>query len=435
MPFGLLVLLAPGCDTSGTGASYPAADLVRFDLGARDPGVYDPREGEVVVEEPTEAGHDWALAFGVEGVYVGVPALGEVRRYALDGTDEAGGTVVATGAASERYGAAVAVLGHTLWVGVPDAKNGPEKAGAGAVARVTTTETRLRGAVAQGHLGETVAACGDLFADGAPDVVATAPWEADLGGRAYLLADGEADGDAAPDGAEEGEANAGFGQAIACKGDLLGDAAPDLVIGAPFADDALVDRSEGRVTVWSGEAWTAGSPALTLSVPASGDTQEGAAFGASVASCHLRDDSRGDLLVGAPGAFAGDGAAYLFIGRDDLASATTATLVLRGSSTAGRFGATVACADLDGDGFDELLVGAPGVDAPDGSREIGALYAFSGLGRATGTLSADGATWALAADRAFLRTGRTFLAADLEGTGRAELVLVLRARARATGTP
>ena len=279
MPFGLLVLLASGCDTAGTGASYPAADLVRFDLAARDPGVYDPREGEVVAEEPTEAGHDWALALTPGGVVVGVPELGEVRRYALDGTDEAGGTVVASGAPSERYGAAVASLGHTLWVSAPEAKNGPDKAGAGAVARVTASESRLRGVVAQGHLGETLAACGDVFGDGVPDVLATAPWEAELGGRVYLLADGEADGDAAPEAAQEGLANAGFGAALACTGDVVEDATPDVVIGAPFANDALTGRNEGRVTVWSGAAWTAGAPSLTLSVPSPGDTGEGAEFG------------------------------------------------------------------------------------------------------------------------------------------------------------
>lgn len=102
--------------------------------------------------------------------------------------------------------------------------------------------------------------------------------------------------------------------------------------------------------------------------------------------CDLNDDGRADLIVGAvgletPGASQGHGGAYLVFGGHH---ALDGEVVLRGDAgrdfDAAETGASVACAgDVNGDGIDDAVVGAPGF-APAGSalRRLGAAYVVFG---------------------------------------------------------
>jgi hypothetical protein len=73
----------------------------------------------------------------------------------------------------------------------------------------------------------------------------------------------------------------------------------------------------------------------------------------------VNGDGFSDLLVGAPGANGGDGAAYLFLGRASIPQ-TFPTGGLFGSSTGGALGTSVAgSGDFDGDGFADFVSGAP----------------------------------------------------------------------------
>ncbi|GDX81439.1 hypothetical protein LBMAG42_32500 [Deltaproteobacteria bacterium] len=417
----LALLLACTDDTSG--AAYPAADLVRFDGATLAAGTYDPREGDRVVEAATEDGYDWSLALAEGALFAGVPAAGELRRYRLDGTDEAGGEVLGSGGVNEAYGAAVAVRGSAVAVGEPNASGGPGVAGAGAVEVVDGETSRFEGTISQGRYGATVALCGDIDGDGADDLVAAAPWEADLAGAVYLA------GSAVR--LVGGSANGRFGGALGC-GDLVGAEADDLVVGAPFATGATGAVGEGAVTVLDAEALSAGTASVILVAPALSGGSEASSFGASLAMCRFHASGRADLVVGAPTASGGLGAVHVFFGRDELLAGAVASVTLEGDATEGRFGSTVACGDVDGDGLDELFVGAPGVNASDGTAEAGAVYGFTGLGASAGTFTPASARWSFFADRAFLRTGATFVVGDLDADGLAELVLLERQRARSS---
>ncbi len=441
------------CVANEAGASFPSADLVRFDGATLAPGAYDPRDGAVVVEGATADGHDWALAVGEGAVIAGVPAAGEVRRYVLDGNDAAGGEVLASGNLTERFGGAVAAEGTTVFVAAPEANAGPELAAAGALLRVGGS-ARFDGTISQGRLGSALAGCADLDGDGVHEVAASAPFEVDPTelvdsagdpvalasvpprGRVYVIPVDAAAGDAAARAPINGvEANEGFGDALSCTHDLTGDSNADLVVGVPFARGAGDGLGEGVVRVYTAAGVAAGTPEVTVRAHAVGSSSAGAAesFGAAVATCTLRSAvsaGRADLVVGAPEAEGGDGAVYIFPGRDALVDGATPTLTVRGEAPGGRFGAEVACADLDGDGLDEVVVGAPGQDAPDGTLEVGGVYAFTGLGATSGTVGASVAGWSFSADRAFLRAGRSFVAGDLDGDGFAELVLLVRQRSR-----
>jgi hypothetical protein len=103
-------------------------------------------------------------------------------------------------------------------------------------------------------------------------------------------------------------------------------------------------------------------------------TRTSAAFGDALAGGDVDGDGWGDLVVGAPGWGDRDpGAAFLF--RGPLAGAATtdeADFVVTATKDSEFLGESVALGDADGDGQDDLLVGAPNADS------AGAAYLFHG---------------------------------------------------------
>jgi hypothetical protein len=121
-------------------------------------------------------------------------------------------------------------------------------------------------------------------------------------------------------------------------------------------------------------------------------------------------DGYSDLLVGAP--TGGAGSAYLFRGSDagpDLAS--TAWSDVPPADMAAEIGSAVAIADLDGDGLSEIIVGAP--------AGVGRVYVFEGSSgdlRLAHTLSPP-----LRHDVSGY--GASLAVADLDGDGRRDLAI------------
>ncbi|MBK8979775.1 MAG: FG-GAP repeat protein [Planctomycetes bacterium] len=190
-----------------------------------------------------------------------------------------------------------------------------------------------------------------------------------------------------------------FGQAVASAGDLDGDGAGDVIVGAPGARSG-----RGRAIACSGRS---GAPLFVIDGVAVGDRLGHAVAGIGDAN----GDGYDDVAVGAPGdATNGSeaGAVRAFSGRDGTALFPT----LFGNAASDRFGwALAALGDVDQDGLPDLLVGAPGSDfrVPDG----GSAFAFSGVGgglRATldGTVAGGQLGWAVAG------------VGDQDGDGRAD---------------
>lgn len=155
-----------------------------------------------------------------------------------------------------------------------------------------------------------------------------------------------------------------FGHAIVT-GDLDGDgyddvvgSAPDFgpqsgaigIVNGPIAPD-VDDRVEnlGR--------WIDGQ-----------DPREYAGTALAIAS-DLSGDGNADLLVGSPGAVTSGpeaGVVYAVFGPAETATLATADRVIVGTVEYARFGASLAAVpDVNGDGLDEVLVGAPGLDVGD----------------------------------------------------------------------
>ena len=170
------------------------------------------------------------------------------------------------------------------------------------------------------------------------------------------------------------ESGIGGLNSMAVTADLDNDGVPDLALGA-----TQEDAGAGRVYLVSGATGD------VIRVVRSPQTVQAERFGdAVVALPDLDGDGLGDLAVGASaatvGGVSGSGRVYTVSART---GAVIGTLASPSPTEGGAFGFALArVPDVDGDGVDDLAVGAPDEDAPDAAgerqRDVGRAYLYSG---------------------------------------------------------
>jgi hypothetical protein len=210
-----------------------------------------------------------------------------------------------------------------------------------------TTLRAIPGPDANGNFGQSMAPVGDMDGDGFNDMAVGAPgWSANKGSISiHSGLDGSPIAGKSP-----GQASARFGATMINIGDVTGDGLDELLIGAPGSN--LGGIGAGSVFVYS---YVTNTFAYAIH-----GSQAGEALGTSVG---FMGDSDGDgfpeLLVGSPNATVGGspntGLVQVFSG-----ASGQPLLALEGMQAGEMFGSSVSStSDVDGDGVDEIIVGAP----------------------------------------------------------------------------
>ncbi len=227
--------------------------------------------------------------------------------------------------------------------------------------------------------GYSLAGVGDADGDGLDDLLVGAPYNsvaASYAGAAYLVRGGTVAGSMLFAAQAEllGERLSDrAGDAVAGAGDVDGDGRPDLLVGACLEDAGgssagaaylVLSPVTGSISLAAAEAKLMGHTTTDYA----GDEVAGAG--------DVDGDGYDDLLVGAPyedTAGDGAGAAYLVFGPvSGMLDLSETDLMFTGEVSGDNAGGAVAGAgDVNGDGYDDLLVGAPGADS---GIDAGAAY-------------------------------------------------------------
>ena len=302
----------------------------------------------------------------------------------------------------------------------------------------------INGVSAGDFSGFSVSSAGDVNGDGFDDLIVGGRNDDPNGAQsgASFVVFGKSDGTAVElsdvetgsggfviNGVSAGDSS---GVSVSSAGDVNGDGFDDLIVGANYADPngfqsgasfVVFGKTDGSVVELSAIEDSANMGGFVINGVS---VQDQSGFSVSGAG-DVDGDGFDDLIVGAfgddPNGFT-SGASFVVFGKADGTvvelsdvEAGTGGFVINGVSAGDGSGRSVSAAgDVNGDGFDDLIVGAPN-DDPNGI-DSGASFVifggdFTGVATQIGTVGADTLTGSNADDALFAGAGDD----TLEGGG------------------
>ncbi len=394
---------------------YPSLDYTGDDCDDADPEIYpshvdvcgDGIDNDCDGVDPCDVNATWAGASDYDVAGASVAAAGD-----LDGDGMADLLIGA-----DREDSMGTASGSVyVWTGITTGSFNLDNAPA-----------VIRGEAAGDHAGAATAGAGDVNGDGINDILVGA-YDADYGGTdagaAYLVLGpvvGEvflSDADARLDGETDGD-QAGF--ALSPAGDIDGDGFADILVGAWSNDTSAAGA--GAAYVFRGPL-TGHFPLWTGDVVLQGENG-GDQAGWSVGALGDTDgDGLSDIAIGAPYAHpdgAYRGGAYVVYGGDlGTRSLATSDAFIQGENSGDLAGWSVAGGDANGDGYADILIGAPENDT--GGSASGAAYLV--LGPLSGPLDLGLAWMTLTGENNDDQAGFSVaVAPDIDGDGGDDLLI------------
>ncbi len=295
-------------------------------------------------------------------------------------------TIMQSDQAGAQMGAAVSAAGDVNADGYPDVVVGAPyyskgESHEGAVFIFYGSEpnginpnnyTVLEKNVPEGHFGEYVTGGGDVNGDGFDDVLVGVPYHAGTfnndTGMVYVYYGSAAGTSTTPEIIRSLRQDDHFGISVAIAPDIDGDGNDDVLIGA--------DKGEGYVTVVYGSSWGL-EYAYTSELAVSGTT----GFGSKVSDAGSISGagSRAVMVVSNEGL-------YIFNGDFSGVQMTPSQTIPR-PDQAGSFGSAIAGGgDVNGDGYDDIIVGAKDyADIEHNRLQAGAFFLY--IGSSTGIVT------------------------------------------------
>lgn len=195
----------------------------------------------------------------------------------------------------------------------------------------------------------------DVDGDGVEDKLVGAPWAATSSGRGAVLVYRGTGSGYSSDPITAMTGDQNFGYSVVNIGDVDGDHKEDFAVGAINGSGAELTDPSLSGTV---SIYKGGSKMEVIRHLAGEGPMD--KFGFSIAAGDLNKDGYNDVIVGAPfntndPSLYQQGAVYVFFGPD-----FTKRIPIYASSSASGLGWKVASGDINGDGIDDLLISATG---------------------------------------------------------------------------
>jgi hypothetical protein len=281
----------------------------------------------------------------------------------------------------------------------------------------TIADWTVEGNQADALFGKWVSTAGDVNGDGYSDVIVGSHLydngETDEGMAFVYHGSSSGLSTIADWTAESDQVDAYFGCSVSTAGDINGDGYSDVIVGADYYDNG--ESAEGRAFVYNGS-----SSGLSTSADWTAESNlAGARFGYSVCTAgDVNGDGYSDVIVGAPYFNPHEGTAFVYFG-SSFGLSLSDNWTVEGDQADMYFSYSVSTSgDVNGDGYSDIIIGSHLYD--NGETDEGMAFVYHGSSSGLST-SAD---WTAESNQDEASFGHSLsLAGDVNGDGYSDVIV------------